>query len=363
VKILFYITGHGYGHATRMTAVMNALSARRPDLQLFARTEAPEWVFRSSVAAPVAYERVRIDAGVVEKDLLAQDVPATLQRCREVYGRAEEQIQAEARRVRELGIDRIVSDIPPLASSIGREAGVPVIAVGNFSWDYIYAPFVERCPGFAPVIAQIRECYATTDLLLRLPWSHEMDAFPRQEAIPLVTRQPQTPRAVVRRRLFELGADPHRPLVLLGGRFPDLAPQVLARVLDTTGVTVVAFSDFDLGPHERLLVLGDDWQCRFLDVLQACDVVVSKIGYGIASESAACRVPVLYPPREEFAEHPIMEEGLARWIPIQRIERPEFERGDWAAPLEALLSRPVDGPQIPVNGAEVAAERILAFDR
>ena len=341
-----------------MTAVMNALLQLEPTTELFVRTEAPEWVFRSSVSGPIAYERVPIDAGVVERDLLAQDIPATAQRCRELYAGAPELIRTEARRVRELGIDRIISDIPPAASAVGRAAGVPVIAIGNFSWDYIYAPFTDRAPELLPVIAQIRDYYGQTDQLLQLPWSHETDAFPQQEPIPLVTRKPKLPREVVRRRLCERGVDPHRPLVLLGGRFPNLAPEVLARVLAATDVTLLAFSDFGLR-HERVVVLDEAWQTRFPDVLQASDAVVSKLGYGIAAESVACRVPVLYPPREEFAEHPIIEAGLAEWIPTQRIERPEFERGEWAAPLQALLTRPFDYPNVPLNGAEVAAARIL----
>lgn len=361
MRILFYITGHGYGHATRNTAVMNALAARRPDLELYVRTEAPQWVFEQSVSVPVHLEKVRIDSGMIEKDLLAQDPVATLERAEAVYSAAPAIIAAEAEFVRRAEIQVIVSDIPPLASAIGKAAGVPVVAMGNFSWDYIYQPFAERYPGFKPVIETIRECYASTDLLLRLPWSHEMEVFPHREQIPLVARLPQGDREQTRQRLHALGAPKDRPMVLLGGRFPGVQPDMLHRVLDDAAVTLISFGDLGADPHPGLLVLGADWQPHFLDVLQACDAVVSKLGYGIASECVSCRARVLYPPREVFAEHPFIEAGLAEWVPIQRIERAEFERGEWREPLEALLSRPFDGPEVPVNGAEVAADRILAI--
>lgn len=359
MKILFYISGHGYGHATRDTAVMNALVARRPDLELHVRTEAPRWVFEQSLSVPVRYERVRIDAGMIEKDLLAQDPVATLQRAEEVFGAADEIVRKEAEFVRRAGIRLIVSDIPPLASAVGETAGVPVVALGNFGWDDIYAPFADRLPGFRPVIERIRECYAKTDLLLRMPWCPEMEAFPRREQIPLVARLPRSDRAQTRQELFAAGAPPDRPLVLLGGRFPSLETEMLERVLSGGSVTLLSFSDFGVGPLPGLLVLGSEWQPRFLEVLQAADVVVSKLGYGIASESVSCRARVLYPPREEFAEHPYIEAGLAACVPIQRIERAPFERGDWHEPLRALLSRPFDWPDVPLDGAEVAAERIL----
>jgi hypothetical protein len=360
VKVLFYVTGHGYGHATRNAAVMNALVARRPDVTLYARTEAPEWVFQNSVSAPVRYEKVRVDSGMVEKDLLAQDPAATLARAQQVFADAGRIVRDEAEFVRRNEIQVIVSDIPPLASAIGRAAGVPVLAMGNFSWDYIYAPFAERFPGFLPVIEAIRDCYASTDLLLRLPWSPEMEVFPRREAIPLVARQPQGEREETRRQLIAAGAPSDRPLVLLGGRFPSLSPQTLERVLRDGRWTLLSYSDFGAGSLPGLLVLEPEWQPRFLEVLQACDAVVSKLGYGIASECVSCRARVLYPPREVFAEHPFIEAGLASWVPTQRIERPEFESGDWKEPLEALLSRPFDWPDVPLNGAEIAAEHILS---
>lgn len=359
MRVLFYVSGHGYGHATRVTAVMNALRERRADVRLYVRTEAPVWVFRTSVAGPVCYEKVRLDAGMIERDLLAQDPRSTLHRCREVYSTAGDLLRGERTFVEQERIDCIVSDIPPLGSAVGREAGVPVVALGNFSWDYIYAPFTSEFPDFAPVIRQIRECYASTDLLLRLPWCHEMDAFPRRVDIPLVTRRPITSRQETRAELAAAGVNLRRPLILLGGRFPGVGAGALEPVLRSRKYTLLAFGDFGVPESAEFVRLPEAWQPRFLDVLQAADAVVSKIGYGIAAECVSCRTPILYPPRENFAEHPIVEAGLAKWVPTQRIERREFERGDWAEPLEQLLARPFAWPEVPVNGAEVAAEHIL----
>ncbi|MGV3724516.1 MAG: glycosyltransferase family protein [Actinomycetota bacterium] len=361
VRILYYVTGHGYGHATRSAAVMNALFARRPDLQLYIRTQAPEWVFRTTLTGDFRYEPVSLDAGMVEKDLLAQDAAATLQRCIEVSRRAPELVAGEVAFICEQPIDCIVSDIPPLASAIGRAADTPVVAIGNFSWDYIYQPFLRDHPGFAPVIDEIRSWYRDTDLLLRLPWNHEMDAFPVQEPIPLVTRTPSAPRAEARRRLAEAGVDLSRPLVLLGGRFPELSAKVLNKLLAAERFTVLAYSDPGVGPASTFHVLGSEWQPHFVDVLHASDAVVSKLGYGIAAECVACRTPILYPPREEFAEHPFIEADLPRHVPTQRIERAQFELGEWVEPLESLLSRQTPPAAIRTDGAAVAAERILAF--
>ena len=51
--IAFYISGHGFGHASREIEIINALFARRPDLRILVRTDAPRWLFDRTVKAGV----------------------------------------------------------------------------------------------------------------------------------------------------------------------------------------------------------------------------------------------------------------------------------------------------------------------
>ena len=38
LTVVFYITGHGFGHAVRQIAIVNALAQRRPDVAIVERT-------------------------------------------------------------------------------------------------------------------------------------------------------------------------------------------------------------------------------------------------------------------------------------------------------------------------------------
>ena len=49
--VVFYVSGHGFGHATRDAALIAALSAGRDDLRLIVRTSAPEWLFTTTSGA------------------------------------------------------------------------------------------------------------------------------------------------------------------------------------------------------------------------------------------------------------------------------------------------------------------------
>ena len=43
--IAFYVSGHGFGHASRDIEVLNELGRRRPEVGVVLRTSAPRWIF------------------------------------------------------------------------------------------------------------------------------------------------------------------------------------------------------------------------------------------------------------------------------------------------------------------------------
>ena len=83
-SLVFHISGHGFGHASRDIEVINALLARLPDLQVHVRTYAPRWLFDLTVRGAVHYERIDCDTGVVQRDTLNPDIEATVARARDV---------------------------------------------------------------------------------------------------------------------------------------------------------------------------------------------------------------------------------------------------------------------------------------
>jgi len=50
--VAFYISSHGFGHASRDTAIVNALHARVPDLPVVVCSQVPAWFLDSSIARP-----------------------------------------------------------------------------------------------------------------------------------------------------------------------------------------------------------------------------------------------------------------------------------------------------------------------
>src|SRR5439155_23231376 len=102
---------------------------------------------------------------------------------------------------------------------------------------------------------------------------------------------------------------------------------------------------------------------RYEDLVAAADVVVSKPGYGIVSECVANRTPLLFTSRGRFAEYDVMLAEMPHVLNCRFIEQDDLLGGNWRESIDALLAQPAPLTSPPVNGAEIAAEKILDLVR
>jgi L-arabinokinase len=352
--IAFYITGHGFGHATRTVAVALAAAERLPGVRLSLLTTVPEWLFRLSLPVPWTLRPVALDVGVVQQDAIRLDGRATLAAYAALLARLPALVDAEAAQLRRERVDLIVADIPPAAFAVARRLGVPAVGISNFTWDWIYQDYLADAPGHHDVLAAIRNDYAGADLCLRLPFHGPCDAFPVVRDIPMVARRSRRARQDIRR---QLGLNGGRPVVLIsfgGFEVQGIDFQRVERLAEFQFLTTQA------PPRPvrnvRVLPLGS---VPYEDLVALADVVITKPGYGIVSECLANRTRVCYTPRGQFAEYPCLQEGLQRYGVAEALPTADFLAGDWGRSLHAVLARPAAWTELPADGAAVAAEALL----
>lgn len=177
--IAYYCTGHGLGHATRAIEVCKHLVARGHSVTVV--TGAPARVFLQQVpAARFTLRRAVLDCGSKQLDPFTVDTRGSLE---EYYATAvahrDELLQAEASWLRTTRTDLVVSDVVPIACAAAARAGIPAVAVTNFSWDFVYSEYLTttRRPEFRALVWQIARDYSSAALLLRLPGHVPMPAF------------------------------------------------------------------------------------------------------------------------------------------------------------------------------------------
>ena len=92
-----------------------------------------------------------------------------------------------------------------------------------------------------------------------------------------------------------------------------------------------------------------------MDLLRACDVVESKLGYGIVADCIANGTALLFPPRQGFREDELTRERAPAFMRLREIPPADYESGAWSAPLRSLLESPAPPGAPATDGAEVCA--------
>jgi L-arabinokinase len=354
-----YVSGHGFGHSTRTAEVLRAVRERDPALPITVCTSAPAFLFEGVVAAPLSVRRVACDVGLVQKDALVIDEEGTAAAWRAFAAGWDARVAAEAAWLREAGARLVVGDIPPLAFAAAREAGVPSIALGNFSWDWIYGHLAGRVPALAEAAAHARRAYAAAERLLRLPFAGDTGAFRLVEDVPLVARKPAVGKAEARRRL---GLDA-RPVVVLSFGGVGVPGLKLAAFAGLTGYRFLLTGQTGEGtaPGNLERVAAGKLEAAglgYVDLVGAADVVVTKPGYGIVTDCVGAGTRLVYTPRGDFPEYPIMVAEMPRYLPCVFASNEDVIGGRLGPALDAVRGlRFPDPPR--TDGATVAAERLL----
>src|SRR5262245_66626631 len=78
MTVVFYISGHGFGHASRQVEVINALGAAAPDLRMVLRTAVNSSLLRRTVRVPYEHRPGACDTGIVQRTSVQHDDEATI---------------------------------------------------------------------------------------------------------------------------------------------------------------------------------------------------------------------------------------------------------------------------------------------
>ena len=135
--LVYYISGHGFGHASRSIELVNALLALAPQLPIHIRTGAPRWLFDLTVRGPFEFTALVTDPGVVQHDSLSLDAAETIRRAdayvRDLPALNEADlvdIPEDLRRDMTFVFARTLQDVLPVALGPKAEPVAPAVVHG-----------------------------------------------------------------------------------------------------------------------------------------------------------------------------------------------------------------------------------------
>ncbi len=350
-RILYYISGHGFGHAVRSALVIRELYGRgfRSDII----TSAPKSIFDCNLRGiSFGYHFVKSDVGVCQRGSLEVDLTSTLVGWHDCLSREAEWMESQLLFCREVQPAAIISDIVPFAFPLARRAGIPSFLVATFTWDWILEHYKEENTAFVEIADRLRECYLMADHMIFSPLSFGLPPVEPHHFVSLIGKRSLASPKELRRRLD----------------------------LDERPAFLVSFGGFGLEELSRLrLEEMDDFQFLFLsdksqrkfnmitfsrdevpheDLVAVSRAVLTKPGYGISCEAILNKTPMIYTSRGRFAEYEPLVAELKKLLPMSYIPQEELLRGGLRSYLENPPDFSEDFPVTRGGGAVETAEII-----
>ncbi|MFA9462000.1 hypothetical protein [Thiohalorhabdus methylotrophus] len=352
-RLLLDISAHGFGHLAQAAPVVNALENRLPELQVMVRADLPERLLRERLQVPFEQHRVQLDPGMAMQDALTVDRKASIRAYAHFHRDWEHRVAEQARRIEALAPDLVLADAPYLSPAAARLAGIPAAVLCSLDWAGVFSAYCGAFPGAAEIHADMIRAYNDACCFLQpvphMPMSYLSN---RREIGPLAERAGNDPATL--RTHLGVPAGARLGLVTLGGLPFELAPKGWPRL---PGVHWLTPGPAPSRPDFQSL---DGLGLNHLAALAACDVVVTKPGYGTLVEAACHGVDVLYLPRGDWPEEPYLLGWLHAHARCREITRDELERGHLAGALEHV-ARQAPLPRPAPTGAEEGADILLGL--
>ncbi|EIN10048.1 hypothetical protein PUNSTDRAFT_102022 [Punctularia strigosozonata HHB-11173 SS5] len=215
LSFVYYCSGHGYGHATRVSAFAGHLLSLNPQPTVYIVSSAPRHVFADSIAQGATYRYADIDPVVVQPLAYRVDRRKSVDVLKSFLAKKDAKLEEEIEFLKDVEADCVLSDAAFLGCLAAHACRIPSVLVTNFSFDSVYSylsttdvdqnvqdshprdilqapsapddisPDVPIPPSeLEPLVAQIHVGYRCADLLLLLPGAIPMPSFAALPTLP-----------------------------------------------------------------------------------------------------------------------------------------------------------------------------------
>ncbi|TBU33505.1 hypothetical protein BD311DRAFT_684943 [Dichomitus squalens] len=219
LTFVYYCSGHGYGHATRVSAFARHLLSLESQPIVHIVSSAPRHVFADSIALGALYRNADIDPVIVQPLAYRVDRRKSVEVLENFLAKKDVKVADESQWLKAVRADCVLSDAAFLGCLAANESGLPSVLITNFSFDsvfsYLSTAMVDEPPKpenpavdgmlsppsakvkediepdvpipeaeLAPLVDQILSGYRCADLLLRLPGTIPLPSFAIQPALP-----------------------------------------------------------------------------------------------------------------------------------------------------------------------------------
>lgn len=335
LTIAYFVSSHGYGHATRACAVMVALQAAHPQTRFEIFTQIPHWLFAESLSQPFGYHELLTDIGLAQQTAMQEDLPETCRRLAQFIPFEASHLDQLARQLRQLRCRLVVCDIAPLGIAVAKAARLPSILIENFTWDWIYEGYLPTEPCLAAHAAYFHNLFQQARYHIQT--EPVCNPHPTAMTVKPVSRKIRATAAEIRQQL-QIPQSAKLVLLTMGGIAWE--QPFINQLADQSAYQVVVAGQSQTERRGNLLLLDRASGLHHPDLINAADAVIGKLGYSTLAEIYQAGVPYGYLARPQFRESPPLVEFVAREMQGLSLSETDLSSGRWLERLPDLLALP-----------------------
>lgn len=143
MRYVFYITNHGFGHASRNVPIIKRILNIDIGNKIYIKTDKIRCEFlkrnlRIYDSHIFYYDDCKETGLIMNREKMKPDIPEMKQAIKEDFAYWDTYIAREVKFLQENQIDVVISDVIPWAVKAAKISNIPSILIGNFTWSQMY---------------------------------------------------------------------------------------------------------------------------------------------------------------------------------------------------------------------------------
>jgi len=192
-KIVYYISDHGRGHASRSVAIIRELQKLR--IEVIIRNSISDNFLKSSLNTASIVSGITDVGPTIKYDGISINVEESKPKLHDWINELSKHANHEKEFLQKINPDLLISDISAMPFITSDMFNINSIGISNFSW-YDVLNFLS-----SEDLSILKNAYNNADLVLKLPFGTKMEHFPDKKNIGLVSRIPTKSKKEIRNQL------------------------------------------------------------------------------------------------------------------------------------------------------------------
>jgi uncharacterized protein (TIGR00661 family) len=305
-RVLYYITDHGRGHATRSIAIIKEL--QKCNIDVIIRNSNLENFLKNSLQNTKILSGKTDIGPKIKPDGFSIDIKKSKKDIHFWIKDLKNTAEMENENISKIKPDLIISDISVMPFLTAKNNKINSIAISNFSW-FDVLKFLDSLD-----LEILKNTYNFSDLAIQLPFGTSMSHFKNKIKVGVVARKPTRSIKNIRNKLK---LKDHESLV----SFATGESKVKINCDFKKDVKILCMDSKITGPNIIKLPKSIPSQ----DAISASNLVIGKCGYGLISECSTNGIPFYYLGDNNHLEQNAMMKEISKSKIGKRISLAELE--------------------------------------